>query len=159
MPTLRALLADDCERVSAFLRQRWGSPIIMLDQRPIDAAALPGYVAEHEGAIVGLITLQDDARQSEIVTLDALETGAGLGTRLLEHAADRARTLGLAQLYVRTSNDNLDALRFYQRRGFRLHRLAPGAIDLERVAKPDIPRLGRYGIALRDEIGLLRSLD
>jgi N-acetylglutamate synthase-like GNAT family acetyltransferase len=159
MPIPRALIAADRERVTAFLDRRWGGATIMLDQRAIDASALPGYLAEHEGAVVGLITLLDDARQSEIVTLDAVTAQSGLGTRLLDCAAQRARALGLRRLLVRTSNDNLDALRFYQRRGFRLHHLAAGAIDRERELKPDIPLIGRYGIALRDEIGLVRALD
>ncbi|ALN79217.1 GNAT family N-acetyltransferase [Lysobacter antibioticus] len=159
MPTTRTIEANDRERIRAFLDLRWGGPTIMLDGRAIDAAALPGFIGvDAGGAIAGLVTLLDDAVQSEIVTLDAMRAQTGLGTRLLELAAERARVLGLSRLLTRTTNDNLDALRFYQRRGFRLHRLAAGAIDLEREADPAIPLLGRHGIPLRDEISLVRVL-
>ncbi|MGO1072216.1 GNAT family N-acetyltransferase [Lysobacter sp. CA199] len=109
--------------------------------------------------VAGLATLLDDAIQSEIVTLDAVSPGSGLGTALIELAAQRARALGLQRLLTRTTNDNLGALRFYQRRGFRLHRLVAGAIDRERQADPAIPLVGRHGIPLRDEISLVRALD
>lgn len=159
MPTTRAIEASDRGPIRAFLERRWGGPIVMLDDRAIDAAALPGFIARAaDGAIAGLITLLDDPLQSEIVTLDAVLPQAGLGTRLVECAAERARALGQGRLLTRTTNDNLDALRFYQRRGFRLHRLAAGAIDLEREANPAIPPLGRHGIPLRDEISLVRVL-
>lgn len=159
MPTPRAIHANDRHRIRAFLELRWGGPTIMLDGRAIDASALPGFVARDAGgAIAGLVTLLDDALQSEIVTLDAVQTQAGLGTRLIELAAERARALGLSRLLTRTTNDNLDALRFYQRRGFRLHRLAAGAIDLEREVDPAIALLGRHGIPLHDEISLVRAL-
>ena len=52
------------------------------------------------------------------------------------------------------TNDNVDALRFYQRRGFRLAELRPGAVDRSRQEKPQIPRTGDYGIPLHDEIDL-----
>ncbi|MBN7138243.1 hypothetical protein A7A76_03960 [Lysobacter enzymogenes] len=156
---LRAIEPRDRERIRAFLQRRWGSATIQLDGRAIDAAALPGFIACDGEAIAGLITLLDESGHCEIVTLDAVRAHAGLGTALVERAAQRARALGLARLLTRTTNDNLDALRFYQRRGFRLHRLVPGAIDLEREADPAIPLLGRHGIPLRDEISLIRGLD
>ena len=161
MPLPRALHADDRDTVREFLVRRWGTATIMLDGRAVDAATLPGYLAHDEdGAIAGLITLLDDAAQSEseIVTLDAVAAQSGLGTRLLDCAVERAASFGIARLLTRTTNDNLDALRFYQRRGFALLRLMPGAIDREREADPRVPLIGRYGIALRDEITLVRVL-
>jgi hypothetical protein len=53
----------------------------------------------------------------------------------------------------------VDALRFYQRRGFRLVALHPGAVDdSRRRLKPEIPELGEYGIPIRDELVLEREL-
>lgn len=156
---LHALEPGDRDAVRAFLRQRWNSATILLDGRAIDAAALPGFLARDAGGIAALVTLLDESEHCEIVTLDAVRPRAGLGTALIERAAQRARALGLRRLLTRTTNDNLDALRFYQRRGFRLHRLVPGAIDLEREADPTIALIGRHGIPLRDEISLIRELD
>ena len=59
-----------------------------------------------------------------------------------------------------TTNDNLSALRFYQRRGFRLVKIWPGAVDAARKSlKPTIPQVGQNGIPIHDEIDLCRMLD
>jgi hypothetical protein len=56
---------------------------------------------------------------------------------------------------VITTNDNLDALRFYPRRGFRLAALYTGAVDESRARlKPEIPTVGDHGIPLHDELEL-----
>ena len=61
---------------------------------------------------------------------------------------------GGGRLWLVTTNDNLDALRFYQRRGLRITAVAAGAVDEARKIKPGIPLLGDHGIAIRDEITL-----
>ena len=53
-----------------------------------------------------------------------------------------------------TTNDNLPALGLYQRHGFRLVALHPGAVDRARLVKPSIPALGHPGIPMRDELVL-----
>ncbi|MGW8250920.1 MAG: GNAT family N-acetyltransferase, partial [Anaerolineales bacterium] len=53
-----------------------------------------------------------------------------------------------------TTNDNLPALRFYQKRGFHLVALYPNALAESRRLKPEIPFKGLDGIPLRDEIEL-----
>jgi hypothetical protein len=58
-------------------------------------------------------------------------------------------------VWVVTTNDNVDALRFYQRRGYRLASVDAGAVDRARAAlKPAIPEVGAHGIPLRDELEL-----
>ena len=60
-----------------------------------------------------------------------------------------ARRVGCTQVWLTTTNDNLDALRFYQRRGFRLARIRPGAMDAARASlKPEIPEVGSHGIPM-----------
>jgi ribosomal protein S18 acetylase RimI-like enzyme len=58
---------------------------------------------------------------------------------------------------VTTTNDNLNALRFYQRRGFRIMGVHPGAVNEARRLKPSIPAIGAYGIPICDEIDLERK--
>ena len=67
--------------------------------------------------------------------------------------ADAARE-GAKRLWLVTTNDNLDALRFYQRRGWRLSAVYPGSVVESRKIKPSIPEIGAYGIPIRDEIEL-----
>jgi GNAT superfamily N-acetyltransferase len=73
---------------------------------------------------------------------------------LIEAVRAEAKRLGCHQVTLTTTNDNIGALRFYQRRGFRLAAVRPGAVDRTRQRKPEIPRTGDFGIPLRDEIDL-----
>jgi hypothetical protein len=58
-----------------------------------------------------------------------------------------------------TTNNNLRALAFYQKRSFRLVGLVPGAIDEERNVKPSIPLVDAEGLPIRDELHLELPLD
>jgi L-amino acid N-acyltransferase YncA len=91
-------------------------------------------------------------------SLDALKSGCGVGTALVEGLISKLRAEGVNILRVTTTNDNLDALRFYQRRGFRIIAVRPGAVDESRRIKPSISAVGEYGIAIRDEIELERPV-
>ena len=51
------------------------------------------------------------------------------------------------------TNDNLNAIGFYQKRGFDIVDINLGAIDREReTSKPEIPLVGQNGIPLHHEI-------
>ena len=68
---------------------------------------------------------------------------------------DLARAREVARIWVVTTNDNLDALAFYQRRGFRLTELRPGAVaEARRTIKPELALIGEHGLELRDELEL-----
>jgi GNAT superfamily N-acetyltransferase len=95
---------------------------------------------------------------AELVTLDAITAGLGVGTALIEALLSRLSAEGVEILRVTTTNDNLSALRFYQRRDFRITEVRPGAVDDARRLKPSIPIVGEYGIPIRDEIDLERRV-
>ena len=152
--SVRPLRAEDRDGLRAVLRERWGSETIVVGGLAHAADELPGFVAEHAGEPVGYLTLCDGDRVTEIVTLDALQRGVGVGSALVGAAVSATRERGQALLTVTTTNDNLDALRFYQRRGFRLAELRTGAVDAARALKPSIPQVGEHGIGVHDEIGL-----
>ncbi len=118
----------------------------------------PAFVAETVGGqLLGMLTYVPghDWRQCEILTLHAGEQWHGAGTALIEAAGQLARRQGCSRLWVITTNDNVDSLRFYQRRGFCLVTVHRGAVDRSRASlKPEIPAVGAYGIPLRDEIEL-----
>ena len=120
----------------------------------ISPAALPGFVAVGEGGPVGLLTYSIQGERCEIVTLNSFIEGRGVGTRLVESAKGVASESGCTKLWLITTNDNLEALRFYQKRGFVLVAVHRNALDLSRRLKPEIPALGRHAIPLRDEIEL-----
>jgi ribosomal protein S18 acetylase RimI-like enzyme len=117
-------------------------------------ATLPGFIAERAGRIAGLVTFEVQHGALEIATINALDLYQGVGTMLVEAVRAEAKRLGCHHVTLTTTNDNVSALRFYQRRGFRLAAIRPGAVDRTRQHKPEIPRTGDYGIPLRDEIDL-----
>lgn len=136
----------------------WGSELQVVHQSVYRPAELPGLIAERAGRVVGLLTYQVSDEMLEIVTLNAIERRTGVGTVLMEAVVADARQLRCQEIRLTTTNDNLDAIRFYQRRGLRLVALRPGAVDRARLEKPEIPRVGGYGIPLRDEIDLARRV-
>jgi GNAT superfamily N-acetyltransferase len=108
---------------------------------------------------VGLVTYRIEDDDCEIVTIDSVVEGRGVGTALLEAVTAEARTAGCRRVWLITTNDNLNALRFYQARGFRLVAVHPRAVEESRLLKPEIPELGNFGIAIRDELELELPLE
>ena len=69
-----------------------------------------------------------------------------------------ARGEGCRRVWLITTNDNLDALRFYQRRGYHLWKLHVGGIARDRKLKPEIPAIGEHGIFINDELELEKRI-
>jgi GNAT superfamily N-acetyltransferase len=140
--------------LSWLVAQLWGAEVVAVHGSMLRPAELPGFIAERSGRVTGLLTYQVIGDMLEIVTLNAIDRRAGIGTLLIEASVGAARRYGRQEIRLTTTNDNIDALRFYQRRGFRLAELRPGAVDRARQVKPGIPTVGDYGIPLHDEIDL-----
>jgi ribosomal protein S18 acetylase RimI-like enzyme len=155
---VRQLEPADRDWVKTFVAERWGGSTAVGRGRVWHPAELPGLVAEADGRPVGLLTYEVDGEACEIVTIDSVVEGEGVGTALVEAVADAARAGGCSHLRLITTNDNLRALRFYQRRGFHLTALRPGGVDDARRLKPQISFVGQHGIPLRDELELERPL-
>ena len=133
----------------------WYAEMVVAHDEAMYPARLPGFVALVDGEIAGHVSYRINGRECELVSIDASPPRAGIGTRLLEAVAEEARRAGCETVWLTTTNDNLDALRFYQRRGFRLVRLRPGSLDrLREELKPELPELGSFGIPMRDELDL-----
>jgi DNA-3-methyladenine glycosylase I len=154
----RGIADDEREWLRGVLRERWGSEEIAGRGRLLPFDELHAMVAIDELVRLGVATYVLEGASAEIVTLDSFHEGHGIGSGLIEAVADAAREAGARELFVMTTNDNLRALRLYQRRGFHLHELRAGAVERARHLKPSIPMLGNDGIPIRDEIDLVRVL-
>jgi len=148
------LTGDERQWVEQFIRERWGATNVVGHGAVYYPHTLPGFVAHSGGDRLGLLTYSVSAGALEIVTVDSLHPRRGIGTALIEAAKQQALDQGCHRLWLVTTNDNLDALRFYQKRGFTLVALHPNALERSRALKPQIPLLGQHGIPLRDEIEL-----
>jgi GNAT superfamily N-acetyltransferase len=123
------------------------------------ADQLPGLVAVANSEPVGLVTYIIRNGDCEIVTLDSLQAGKGIGSSLVAQVRAIAEDNHCARLWLITTNDNTDALCFYQKIGFELAAIHRGAIVESRKLKPQIPQTGNGGIPIRDEIELeIRTL-
>ena len=149
---------EDIPQVQAFWREHWGGDVMLVHGTLYRPAQLEGFVASEGDAWVGLITYSLLGNACEIISLDSLREGEGIGSRLIEQVAAEARRAGCKRLFLSTTNDNLRALGFYQRRGFVLAAVRPGAVNASRQIKPSIPLIGLNNIPLRDEIELEMSL-
>ncbi len=152
---LRPLAPADRDWVRAWMVEHWGSESMAVHGEVFRMDEFPGLAAELDGKVVGLLTYRRFGDTCELMSLDSLIEGRGIGSALLAAVRELARQAGCRRLVLTTTNDNLNALGFYQKRGFRLVALHPGAIDLaRRTLKPEIPLLGENGIPIRDEIEL-----
>ncbi|MEV5689817.1 GNAT family N-acetyltransferase [Micromonospora globbae] len=157
--TVREAGSDDRAAVDALHEREWGGPYVVAHDVRYDLRTLPTLVAvDGAGAVVGALAHHREADGLEVVSVVAAVPGGGVGTALLDAAAATARAAGLARLWLITTNDNLRALRFYQRRGLRLVGVDRGAVDRARRLKPEIPLVGEDGIPLHDELILERLL-
>ncbi|MBD3297108.1 MAG: GNAT family N-acetyltransferase [candidate division Zixibacteria bacterium] len=146
-------IRDDDREWVLHIVQRWGADFIVSRGRTIYPSRIDGFFATNNtGDRVGLVTFEIIGDQCEIVTLDAFIRFRGIGTQLLNAVVDHARDAGCRRVWLITTNDNVDALRFYQKRGFVLVAVHRGAIDESRRIKPSIARIGEYGIPIRDEV-------
>ena len=138
--------------LSWLVAELWGSELVAVHGSVLRPAELPGFIAERSRRVVGLLTYQVLGDVLEIVTLNAIERRVGIGTMLIEAAAGAARHFRCREVRLTTTNDNVDALRFYQRRGFRLAELQAGRgrpLPAGEAADPADRRL-RHPAARRD---------
>ncbi len=123
-----------------------------------DPTQLPGFIAVQDGERVGLATYHIAGDRCEVVSLDALCQYLGIGSELLLAVEAAARAEGCTSLWCITTNDNLDALRFFQRRGFVITDIRLDSMQKIRLLKPGIPLTGCHGIPIRDEIELEKAI-
>jgi ribosomal protein S18 acetylase RimI-like enzyme len=156
MSEQRIVVREPDQTDRAWLEQQlgatWGSTTIVSRGQAHDVSRAPSLVALQRGDRVGIVTFRFEHEQCELLTLDAFRKREGIASALLAGVTRHALEHGCRRLWLITTNDNLDAMRFYQRRGMRLVAVHSGAVDEARRIKPAIPEVGEYGIALHDEL-------
>jgi GNAT superfamily N-acetyltransferase len=151
MAALRRLTPEDLPRLRKFWREQWAAEEMIVHGEIFRPEQLEGFVNEDW---TGLVTFVMSSMGCEIISLDSIREGGGTGTALIEAVVEEATRRGCSRLFLSTTNDNLLALGFYQRRGFELVAVRRGALTESRKRKPGIPLIGDNDIPLRDEIEL-----
>ncbi|WHY34817.1 GNAT family N-acetyltransferase [Cytobacillus firmus] len=143
-----------------FFKLHWGSTEMVISSGIYDCSALDGFaVVDVDDKIIGLITYLIKDNECEIISLDSMEEGKGIGTTLVQEVENLAIKKNCKIVKLITTNDNLSALKFYQKRGFILSPIILNAVEKARKVKPEIPLIGNDGIPIRDEIELMKVLN
>lgn len=149
---IRPLNKADREWVRVLMIERWGSEQVVSRSVLHDTSRLSGFAAFMDSRPSGLLLYNVNETDCEIVTLDSLSENIGIATALINEVREVAHEKGCARLWLITTNDNIRAIRFYQKRGFTIAAIHSNAIENSRRLKPEIPLIGIDGIPIRDEI-------
>lgn len=153
MAHIRPVGESDRALVGEFLDAQLGSRQQAAHGELMDCHLHRGFAAFEGEQLIGVAMYRESGGDYEMTALACSPRLGGVGSRLVEAVVAVAREAGAGRLWLITTNDNIDAARFYQRRGFRLRRVSPGAVDeSRRTLKPVIPVLGNYGIPMHDEL-------
>jgi GNAT superfamily N-acetyltransferase len=144
----------DRDRLNELLALRWpDTNMIICGQfvRPEDVEGIGAYTEER---LHGIATWVTSSKILHIVAVNAFTEVRGVGVGLVDATIKFARDHGKGIVRASIGNDNVIALRFYQKRGFRISALHRGIYDAMRHIKPSIPLTGIDNIPMRDEIEL-----
>ncbi|WP_226641602.1 GNAT family N-acetyltransferase [Mesobacillus subterraneus] len=147
------------EKIIEFFKMHWGTQEMVISSGVYDCSTLDGFAIVKENDIIGLVTYVIRGHECEIISLDSIEEGKGIGTSLVKEVETLAFEKKWKSVKLITTNDNLLALKFYQKRGFVISRVINNAVEKARKLKPEIPLVGNDGIPIRDEIELIKLLD
>lgn len=159
-PKMQPIDASIRAIVTTFIIKEWGSAEMYIRGEVIDLHSIDGFVilGDNQNDIEGLITYTVSGNNCEIVSLNSTNPRNGIGTALVDMVRKTAIAMGCNKLQLLTTNDNLNAIGFYQKHGFELIGVNLGAIDEERRSKPEIPLVGQNGIPIHHEIAFEMTL-
>jgi ribosomal protein S18 acetylase RimI-like enzyme len=143
----------------ALMMRHWGSHSMMIGIRVYDCAELPLLgLFSPSGETLAVASWAPEGDVAVLCALHALSPGQGAAIQLLDAVKAAAKASGATRLRAMLTNDNLPAMGFYQKQGFRFSGLYVEAIDHYRSVIPTIIRTGHQDIPVRDalelEIGL-----
>lgn len=154
---IREATEADRPTIDAILTESWGRPFVALGGRGVVLTGQPALVALLGDEIVGALVYRVDGDALEVLSINSRAGGAGTG--MITAAREHAMSLGLRRLWLVTTNNNSNALRFYQRNGLHLVAVRTGAVAASRKVKPTIPTTDADGHTISDELVLEMRLD
>ena len=149
---------DTRNMVNQFFIDNWFSTDMSIIGEIIDGTKLDGFLLQEDNKVIGLVTYTFFGDICEIVSLDSKRENIGIGSAHLKEIEKIAIDNNCSKMRLITTNDNMRALQFYQKRGYCLTKLYPNAMEEVRKVKPNVPELGDNDIPLRDEIELEKQL-
>lgn len=150
--------SKDFSWLTCFFNEHWGGTTMVSKGTTYNVLNENIMLAKRGDNIVGILVYKIFKDEAEILTLEALEKHHGIGSKLLFRLEQNLKTQNIHSINLITSNDNLNAIRFYQRKGYSFKNIYIGAIDKARMVKPTIPSIGNYGIHVKDELEFEKRL-
>ena len=147
---LRQLHDRDRAWFRDLIGREWGLPVVSISGVH-DPSGYTGFVAWDGDDRVGVVTYRFDGAGCEVITLNAVTPGHGVGTALLA----AARTVADARsqrLWLITTNENIRAIAFYQRQGMDMVALHRNFVDVVRRHKPGVDKSTTDGIPFKHAI-------
>ena len=156
---IHSITKKNQQQVLQFFQEHWGSSQMIISSGIYDCEQLDGFIYEENEVILGLLTYVFHGQSLEVISLDSVKEGRGIGSKLMNEVEWLAKQKDIAEITLITTNDNLNALKFYQKRGYRIVQIIPNAVAKARKIKPSIPMLGNDDIPLHDELQLAKVLN
>ncbi|MBT3260952.1 GNAT family N-acetyltransferase [bacterium] len=149
---IKATDEKDQKWIAEWLIEHWGAAKIVTRGKIHYADKLPGFIALMDNEPSGLIIYHIKDKDCEIVSLNSMCEGIGIGGALINKVKEIAQKNLCQRLWLITTNDMIDNAIFYQKKGFALVAIHKNALDVTRKIKPQVPLMGEHNIPLQDEI-------
>ena len=156
--TILPITDADRAWVRQFIVDHWGDEIVVVHGEVMRPHEHEGFAAFDGDEVIGLVTYRMVDDNCEVTSLTSLREGQGIGTALMNAVVQTATAQHCWRIWLITTNDNLRALAFYQKRGFVMVALHRNAVDASRKLNPAIPLIAESGIPIRDEIEMEMQL-
>ncbi len=149
---IKEISSENRQQINDFIKSQWFYTAMAVKGELVDMTNIDGFVAYACGEIIGLVTYRIVDSECEIMSLDSLTEKQGIGTALVNRVIEKAAKERCDKVTLITTNDNINALRFYQKRGFDMVKVYQNSVEASRKLKSSIPMIGEFGIPIKHEI-------
>lgn len=157
--------SDEAVRIDWYGGERHGL-LALFEEAEDSAMQLEAYIGDGRvlvarvgDDILGHLQLVEGPESGDIelksMAVAADRRGAGIGTSLVAHAITASRASGYRRMHVATAAADIDNLRFYQRRGFRVSGVEQDVFHADAGYAEGITV---DGIPLRDRVWFVQAL-
>jgi len=148
----REIVASDRTFLRQYIITHWKSDRMVSRGRLYYPGDHAGFIALQAGQLRGVITYEPVKEDYEITLLHTDLPRKGIGRKFVELVLQKAKVAGVNRVWLITTNDNTQAIGFYQKIGFDLVKLHYNALENSRLLKPEISLLGFDNIPLKHEL-------
>lgn len=151
--------STDYETARQMVIDQWGDDAVVIAGRAHRTAEMTLLSAQRaDGSIAGMACYRINGAVALLGAMMVRGARNGVGSALFEGVLAKAREAQAKKLRAITTNDNFEAMRFYQKHGMRFMTLFAGGVDAYRAFRPGIRRIGNHGIVCRDVLELEMDL-